>query len=159
MDREDPLNDSTSSDRREFVGQALRVIVLSPILPLAAGSVSGCVSVNRLLYRPKVRQGKLRVPARHLAQLKNKMTVIVIRARGLKEPIMLRRVNGQLLALSGICTHRACAIDPTPYNYECPCHGSTYSLTGVVQSGPAERSLKRFAITPTDDGIAISLQQ
>ncbi len=44
-------------------------------------------------------------------------------------------------ALSMICTHLGCVVKPNPEGFECPCHGSRFSLTGGVVKGPAPRAL------------------
>jgi cytochrome b6-f complex iron-sulfur subunit len=54
--------------------------------------------------------------------------------------------DGGFLALSRICTHLGCSI---PWNEEkqqfiCPCHGSTFSLTGEVLTAPAPRPMDIF---------------
>ena len=63
-----------------------------------------------------------------------------------KHLLIVRQPEGYL-ALSDQCTHSQCRID---YLAEqrllfCPCHGSTFSLAGDVISGPATRSLMRYA--------------
>jgi len=53
--------------------------------------------------------------------------------------------DGTYVALSATCTHQACTI--TGYSnqdYVCPCHGSMYSTSGQVLSGPAPRALARY---------------
>ena len=56
--------------------------------------------------------------------------------------------DGSLLALSRRCTHLGCSV---PWNeaekrFVCPCHGSAFSLTGEVLSGPAPRPLDTFPV-------------
>ena len=69
---------------------------------------------------------------------------------------LVRASNGMFLvsrtgqsaftALTAICTHEGCTItgfrSPT---YVCPCHGSQYSTSGTVITGPATTSLRQFA--------------
>ena len=56
--------------------------------------------------------------------------------------------DGSFLALSRICTHLGCSV---PWNEEkkqfiCPCHGSTFNLTGEVLTAPAPRPLDTFPV-------------
>jgi Rieske Fe-S protein len=45
-------------------------------------------------------------------------------------------------AVDSTCTHERCTVTGiSGQTYVCPCHGSQYSLTGQVRSGPAPRSL------------------
>lgn len=55
------------------------------------------------------------------------------------------------LALYGVCTHLGCLPKWSEENgrFECPCHGSRYELNGKYITGPAPRSLDRFAVTLT----------
>lgn len=54
-----------------------------------------------------------------------------------------------LLALYSVCTHLGCLYQWIDANdrFECPCHGSKFTKTGVFIEGPAPRSLDRFAVT------------
>jgi cytochrome b6-f complex iron-sulfur subunit len=56
------------------------------------------------------------------------------------------RDDNHLLAQTAICTHRACKIRATENGFLCPCHGSTFDLSGAVTRGPARRNLPRFAV-------------
>jgi nitrite reductase/ring-hydroxylating ferredoxin subunit len=48
----------------------------------------------------------------------------------------IARSNGQLRAVSGVCTHQGCrlALAAPPTRLVCPCHGATFALDGVVLS-------------------------
>jgi cytochrome b6-f complex iron-sulfur subunit len=48
------------------------------------------------------------------------------------------------VALNGMCTHQACTITGFGSGtYVCPCHGSQFSTSGQVISGPAPTSLRQ----------------
>jgi cytochrome b6-f complex iron-sulfur subunit len=55
-------------------------------------------------------------------------------------------------ALSARCTHLGCILENTTDGFECPCHGSCYSLDGKVVSGPATRDLTWFHVGGAADG-------
>ena len=48
-------------------------------------------------------------------------------------------------AISLVCTHLGCLVKPVDNDpgvgYACPCHGSTFTLTGEVLGGPAPKDL------------------
>jgi cytochrome b6-f complex iron-sulfur subunit len=46
----------------------------------------------------------------------------------------IQRVNGQLRAVSGICSHQGCRLNliGRPAQLLCPCHGATFALDGAV---------------------------
>jgi cytochrome b6-f complex iron-sulfur subunit len=61
---------------------------------------------------------------------------------------LVRLADGGFLALSRICTHLGCSVpwDEEKERFVCPCHGSTFSLTGEVLSAPAPRPLDFFPV-------------
>ncbi len=71
----------------------------------------------------------------------------------------LARTEAGLLALHKVCTHLDCLLgwDEQNQRYLCPCHGSQFAADGQVLSGPAERSLNRFAVRlTTADGMVVA---
>lgn len=51
--------------------------------------------------------------------------------------------DGSFLALSRTCTHLGCSVpwDSEAHKFICPCHGSSFAITGEVLTPPATRSL------------------
>jgi cytochrome b6-f complex iron-sulfur subunit len=71
--------------------------------------------------------------------------------------LVAHTTDGAFVALSATCTHQACLI--TGYagqDYVCPCHGSEYSQTGQVLSGPAPASLPRYQTQFTGNVLTIT---
>jgi len=54
---------------------------------------------------------------------------------------------GSLTAFAPACTHLGCAYrwESRKELFVCPCHGSEFSKTGEVVTGPAERPLDQFS--------------
>ena len=50
-------------------------------------------------------------------------------------------------AISTVCTHLGCIVQPTASGFECPCHGSLFALDGTVTRGPAPRALPWLAVS------------
>lgn len=64
------------------------------------------------------------------------------------EGFFLVRRGGELVALSSVCTHRACRLKARPGgSFLCPCHGSAFDPEGRVRKGPATRDLPHYHIT------------
>ena len=53
-----------------------------------------------------------------------------------------------LMAIYRKCVHLGCSVPfcETAKWFECPCHGSKYSINGEYRAGPAPRSLDRFRV-------------
>jgi cytochrome b6-f complex iron-sulfur subunit len=62
---------------------------------------------------------------------------------------LCRMEDGGFIALSSKCTHLGCIV---PWNdkekrFACPCHGSSFDITGSVITSPAPRPLDMFPIS------------
>lgn len=57
-------------------------------------------------------------------------------------------VGSGFVAMHRRCVHLGCSVPwcDTSKWFECPCHGSKYSINGEYRSGPAPRSLDRFRV-------------
>jgi menaquinol-cytochrome c reductase iron-sulfur subunit len=55
----------------------------------------------------------------------------------------IRHSGQEVTVFSPICPHLGCHFDwnPSTKHFECPCHGSVYSMDGKVLGGPAPRPL------------------
>ncbi|HEU0300071.1 MAG TPA: ubiquinol-cytochrome c reductase iron-sulfur subunit, partial [Longimicrobium sp.] len=62
--------------------------------------------------------------------------------------------------LSPVCTHLGCTVNIEGALLVCPCHGSTYDRSGAVLRGPAERPLRRYAASVTEqEELVIQLEE
>lgn len=75
----------------------------------------------------------------------------------LSNVIIINLGNG-FVALSSICTHQGCTVayNSTSGNLECPCHGSVYSISGNVLTGPAPAALHTYNISQTGTILTIT---
>ncbi len=62
---------------------------------------------------------------------------------------LARLEDGGFLALSRTCTHLGCSVPwiEKEMKFACPCHGSTFEITGEVIDAPAPRALDIYPIT------------
>ena len=65
-----------------------------------------------------------------------------------KHRLFLFRKGSSFHAISAICTHLGCTV---PWNartahFDCPCHASSFDITGAVLAPPAPRPLDLFLV-------------
>ena len=60
-----------------------------------------------------------------------------------------RDENGELVAVSSVCTHLGCQVNwnTAERSWDCPCHGSRFAPTGEVLQGPAVHRLERKPVS------------
>ena len=62
------------------------------------------------------------------------------------------RRDGQVFALSSVCTHKGCKVRAQPdQSFLCKCHGSKFTPEGKVLNGPASRDLPQLAVALNED--------
>jgi Rieske Fe-S protein len=73
----------------------------------------------------------------------------IARVRGQRLAVF-RDDNGDLHAVSPICTHLGCHVsfNKAERTWDCPCHGSRFATDGAVINGPAVKALRRRNIHP-----------
>ena len=71
---------------------------------------------------------------------------------------LVRTSDTTVVALSAICTHAGCTMDYDSGAHElaCPCHGSMFSRTGQVVSGPAQSAVKVYNAALANNVITVS---
>jgi Rieske Fe-S protein len=69
---------------------------------------------------------------------------------------VFRDDDGELHALSPVCTHMGCLVEfnGAERTWDCPCHGSRFDTDGKVLHGPAKRNLnvKAIGVQATPEG-------
>lgn len=65
-----------------------------------------------------------------------------------KNYAVFKKSATELIILASICTHMRCQIkwNSTQKTWDCPCHGSRFSVEGVVIQGPATKPLQRITL-------------
>jgi cytochrome b6-f complex iron-sulfur subunit len=78
-------------------------------------------------------------------------------------PVVLVRDGEGVYAVSRVCTHLGCIVQPSPTGFDCPCHGSRFAADGSVVKGPAPKPLKWLAVSAlgggsfvVDEGTAVA---
>jgi cytochrome b6-f complex iron-sulfur subunit len=122
-------------DRKEFIS----VIGIGAVSALIAGSMSACTKdpspANSAV------DFKLDLNASENTALKNTGGYIVTNG-----VIVALSKTGVYIAVSAACTHQGTTVEynNTVNRFQCPNHGSEFSATGNVVTGPAASSLTRY---------------
>jgi Rieske Fe-S protein len=68
--------------------------------------------------------------------------------QGLKKVAAYRDENGKVHACSAACTHLGCHLHWNSFErcWDCPCHGSQFSIDGAVLNGPATSPLEKVTL-------------
>ena len=69
------------------------------------------------------------------------------------------REGAELVALDLACTHLGCTVTANEGGFACPCHGSRFSSSGQVLSGPAALPLRRLAIEREGGALRVARGQ
>ena len=71
--------------------------------------------------------------------------------------IIARTLADEFLAVSSLCTHQQVTLDYQANNnrFYCSGHGSLFSTTGAVLTGPAATALKQYKTTLTGNNLRI----
>jgi cytochrome b6-f complex iron-sulfur subunit len=67
-------------------------------------------------------------------------------------PVVIMRDDAGVYAVSRICTHLGCIVQPSPSGFDCPCHGSRFAADGTVVKGPAPKPLAWLSVKPLGGG-------
>lgn len=67
-------------------------------------------------------------------------------------PVVLVRDGEGVYAVSRVCTHLGCIVQPSQTGFDCPCHGSRFSPDGGVLRGPAPKPLRWLAVSSLGGG-------
>ncbi len=74
---------------------------------------------------------------------------------------LARLEGGGFLALSRVCTHLGCTVPwvPDENRFICPCHASSFDITGNVINPPAPRALDLFQIEIENNIVKVFLDR
>ena len=139
--------------RRQFIQSSCNICLLagSGFLLSELGACSPAYQV----IRTEVVNDKIRIPTAGFAQ----SGLEFVRPRGWFYDIAVqKRGNNDYEALLLQCTHQSNQLVPNGNGYTCNLHGSQFSAEGAVRKGPAEKSLKKYAVTVENELLVIDLK-
>lgn len=137
--------------RREFCAHAGQALSLASVAGVLGSVLQGCGGGGS----PTGPSGLAALPVINAAVVGGSVALTIDAASPLAavgSAALVQTASGFLLvahtaqdsfvALNGTCTHQACTITGFGSGtYVCPCHGSQFTTSGQVISGPAPRAL------------------
>ncbi len=119
--------------------------------------VAGCAAAPR--FEGRLEDDAVLIDLAELERAAPGASGVIIALPGRRETVLLLRDDqGGWSALSGVCTHQGCQVQPGAGFARCPCHGSTFDIEGQVVRGPARRALPRYALERAGGDLKIKLQ-
>ncbi|HZY10472.1 MAG TPA: Rieske (2Fe-2S) protein [Bacteroidota bacterium] len=148
------MNDSKS--RRGFLSK-ISFVIMGSIPGLFFSN--GCSITGLTTYHYRSNDGEILLPLSQHPELNIKEGGVQIDVEDSSVSIVVVRLpENNFIALSPICSHLGCTVRKEGSFFRCPCHGSTYSLTGNVVRGPAEQALKMYRTEYKNNSVLIYLQ-
>lgn len=84
---------------------------------------------------------------------------IIVRNEALQYPICVYRFNEkEYSALWMSCTHQGTELQVSGDYLQCTAHGSEFNNKGTVKNGPADRNLRNFPVTVSNNQLFIDLR-
>jgi len=136
--------------RRSFL------LILWTVLGFAAVAEFTAVFIAFLTGRKSVKKYKKAEKIIELGHVDN-FTVNSVTASIQGKFYLCRMKDGGFLALSSKCTHLGCTVPwkEKENKFACPCHGSTFDITGSVITSPAPRPLDIYPLNIENNIIRV----
>ena len=84
---------------------------------------------------------------------------IIVRNDALQYPVCIYRLNdNEYSALWMSCTHQGTELQASGDRLQCTAHGSEFDNKGIVKTGPANKSLRSFPVTVSNNQLFIDLR-
>lgn len=145
-------------DRRKFIKNSCTACLSMTVL---AGMVSSCNPTRYI--GGTLGQDGLFVNKKDFITKQNGKQIhhsfIIVRNDALQYPICVYRFKeNEYSALWMQCTHQGTELQASGDRLQCTAHGSEFDNMGNVKTGPADRSLRNFPVTISNDQIFIDLR-
>ena len=145
-------------DRREFITNSctacLSVTVIGAMLPSCTPTkyISGALGKDGLF----VDVNEFHTTQNGKAAYRS---FIIVRNEALQYPVCVYRFDdNEYSALWMSCTHQGTELQASGDRLQCNAHGSEFDNKGAVKTGPADRSLRSFPVTISNNQLFIDMR-
>lgn len=145
-------------NRKEF----LKTCGFGCLAGLAGVTLLQSCSSSQVLSK-EIKGSDILVPISDFEIKKDRKTMykkyIIIQNEILKSPICVYRFDAtDYTAMLMVCTHQGAELQAFGDKLQCSAHGSEFSNRGILESGPANRDLRKFPIVIENNTLKISLK-
>lgn len=145
-------------DRRKFIKNSCTACLSAAAL---AGMLSSCASTHYI--SGALGKDGLTIDSSEFISTQHGKTAyrsfIIIRNEALQYPVCVYRFSEkEYSALWMRCTHQGTELQASGDYLQCTAHGSEFDSKGTVKSGPADRNLRNFPVTVSNNQLFIDLR-
>ena len=145
-------------DRREFIKNSCTACLSVAVI---GSAISSCTP-TRYISGTLGKDG-LFVDASEFVTKQNGKTAyrsfVIVRNDALQYPVCVYRLNdNEYSALWMRCTHQGTELQASGDRLQCTAHGSEFDNKGSVKTGPADRSLRSFPVTVSNNQLFIDMR-
>lgn len=145
-------------DRKQF----LKTCGFGCLATITGATLLQSCSSSQIISR-EIKESDLLVPVSDFiiqtGKRKEFKKYIIIQNEILKAPICIYRFDAEdYCAMFMLCTHQGAELQVFGDKLQCPAHGSEFSNRGNLESGPANKDLRRFPVTIDNNILKISLK-
>lgn len=162
--------DTPKTSRREFCAHAISLVTVSsliegcggggggsPTSPGGGGGGGGGSVPSLATINGNSAGNTVTVTVDGSSPLASSGSAALVTAGG-NSYLVTRTSQDSFNAFTAVCTHEQCTVTGfSSGRFVCPCHGSQYSTSGQVQTGPATRALRQFNTQFTNSVLTITL--
>jgi len=145
-------------DRREFIKNSCTACLSATVIGTA---ISSCTA-TRYISGTLGKDG-LFVDTNEFVTKQNGKTIyrsfIIVRNDALQYPVCVYRFSdNEYSALWMRCTHQGTELQASGDRLQCTAHGSEFDNRGSVKTGPADRSLRSFPVSVSNNQLFIDMR-
>ena len=145
-------------DRREFIKNSCTACLSAAVV---GAMLSSCTS-TKYISGKLASDGLLIDPKEFVTKQNGKevyRSFIIVRNDALQYPVCIYRFSGnEYSALWMRCTHQGTELQASGDRLQCTAHGSEFDNKGAVKTGPADKSLRSFPVTVSNNQLFIDLR-
>ena len=145
-------------DRRKFIKNSCAACISASAITSVFSSCSSVRYISGVLGKDGVTIDK----NEFISKKKNKneyLPFIIVRNEALQYPVCVYRFSdNEYTALWMQCTHQGTELQASGDRLQCPAHGSEFDNKGAIKTGPADKALRSFPVTISNNQLFIDLR-